>query len=147
MGQRRRKITKWDFSNQLSADLGWFRCSHPHVEMANNVRMRSRNGLSLTHPDCDIEISADIKVRDFTEKRWAEVGAGAHRKNMHVIVDLENGKLLWKGDALQVVNLQEVLEAIHALLTGAKSEPVTLDPNGGTVPTNDNVNQLEEEPR
>jgi len=116
-----------EFEKETRVNLGTIRCMRPHAEMCT-VEVRSKNGHPLSDPRADIEITAKLKVRDFTTDSWEKSGKGAGRKNLRVIVDLENARLLWKNEELKIVNLAEILDGIQELLTGAKRDKISLHP-------------------
>lgn len=121
----RHNLSQEEFEKGTRADLGTIRCIAPHCEMCT-VQIKSLNGHTLSDPRADIQVSASLKVRDFTTDSWEKSGKGAGRKNLKVIVDLENHQLIWKGEPLRIVNLSEILDGIQELLTGAKREKMNL---------------------
>ena len=129
---RKSSAKKEEFDRETRMDLGTIRCMRPHAETCN-VEVRSKNGYAISDPNADIEITARLKVRDFTTDSWERSGKGAGRKNLRVIVDLEKAKLFWKGEELKIVNLAEILDGVQELLTGAQRERVSLHPTKGTI--------------
>ena len=122
-----------EFKKETLMNIGTIRCMKAHCEICE-VEVRSKNGFAISDPNADIEIIARLKVRDFTTDSWEKAGRGAGRKNLRVIVDLENAKLLWKNEELQIVNLAEILDGIQELLTGAQRERVPLNPENEPIP-------------
>ena len=121
-----------DFDKETKMCLGTIRCMQPHAETCT-VEVRSKNGHTISDPNADIEITARLKVRDFTVNSWEKSGKGAGRKNLRVIVDLEQAKLLWKGEELKIVNLDEILDGVQELITGAQRERISLHPAKGII--------------
>lgn len=125
-----------EFRKGTRIQLGTIRCLVAHAEMGT-VEVRSRNGLSIEDPKADIEISAKLKVRDFTTKDWEKSGKGAGRKNLRVLIDLENASIIWKGEDLQICNKDEILQGVRELLTGARRERVPLNPENREIEDED----------
>jgi hypothetical protein len=116
-----------EFAKGTRIQLGTIRCMIAHAERCT-VEIRSKNKRSINDPQADLEITAKLKIRDFTAPSWEENGTGAGRKEVRVIVDLSNHQLLWKNEDLKIVNKDEILDGIQELLTGAKRERIAFNP-------------------
>lgn len=138
IGQMTTMTVEEEFKKETRMHLGTIRCMKAHAEMCT-VEVRSKNGYTISDPAADIEITAKLKVRDFTTHSWEESGKGAGRKNLRVLVDLDNARLIWKDEELQIVNLSEILDGIQELLTGAKRERIPLNPANNESATDDSV--------